>query len=464
MSAEKRKRILELRRKRAAKLQEARHLVDTVDQEERAMTQEEDQRYEAIMSEVENLGNDIQRREQLLEQEAAMAGAGDTGADSRDLRPDPENRDGEGMIGLSPREIRQYNLRRAILAQANRDWRGAEFERECSEAVARQAGIEPEGFYLPFDVAAGRSQRMFIPGHGWQYRDLNVGTGTAGGNLVATDLLASSFIDLLRNALALQRAGATVLSGLVGDIAIPKQSGAATTYWVAEGNAPTESQQTIAQVPATPHTIGAFTDFTRKLMLQSSIDVETMVRTDLATVLALGIDYAGLHGDSGSDANQPDGVETYADVTSVVGGTDGAAPDWADIVGLETAVANDNALMGRTGYITNTKVRGKLKTTDKASGAAQFVFEQDGTMNGYGATISNQVRSNRSKGAGTNLSTIFFGNWADFVLCLWSGVDILVDPYTGGTSGTMRVVALQDVDWLSRHDESFSAMLDAVTT
>jgi len=45
---------------------------------------------------------------------------------------------------------------------------------------------------------------------------------------------------------------------------------------------------------------------------------------------------------------------------------------------------------------------------------------------------------------------------------MWGGLDLLVDPYTGGTSGTVRVSVLQDVDVTVRHPESFSAMVDAL--
>jgi hypothetical protein len=147
-----------------------------------------------------------------------------------------------------------------------------------------------------------------------------VGTPTAGGNLVATDLLSGSFIDMLRNAMVIDRMGVRMMTGLVGQIAIPKQTGSATAYWVAESGAPTESQQTIGQVTMSPKTVGAYTDFSRKLTLQSSISVEQMVNQDLATVLGLAIQQAAING-TGAD-NQPSGLLTLV-TPSVIGGTDG---------------------------------------------------------------------------------------------------------------------------------------------
>jgi HK97 family phage major capsid protein len=294
-------------------------------------------------------------------------------------------------------------------------------------------------------------------------RDLVVGTPTAGGNLVATDLMSQSFIELLRNKMIVRAAGATVLAGLVGDVAIPRQTGGATAYWVAESGAPTESQQTVDQVALTPKTVGAFTDISRKLLKQSSIDVEMFVRNDLATVLALAIDLAALHGSGAS--NQPTGIASTSGIGSVVGGTNGLAPAWSHIVDLESEVAIDNADVGALAYITNPKVRGVLKQTEKASGTAQFVWERGSQpLNGYPAFVTNQVASNLDKGTSVGVcSAIFYGNWADLLIGMWGGLDVLVDPYTGGTAGTVRVIELQDVDIAVRHAQSFAAMLDALT-
>lgn len=293
-------------------------------------------------------------------------------------------------------------------------------------------------------------------------RDLVVGTPTAGGNLVAENLLAANFIDLLRNRSALMGQNmATMLTGLIGDVAIPKQTGGATGYWLAESGTPTESQQTIGQVPLTPKTVGAYTDISRKLLQQSSIDVEAFVRGDLATVLGLAIDLAGIAGTGAN--NQPRGILNTVGIGSVIGGTNGAAPTWANIVALESEVAAANADVGRLHYLTNALVRGVLKTTEKASGTAQFVWNSN-DVNGYTPIVSNQVPSDLTKGSAEDIcSAIIFGNFADLLIGMWGGLDLLADPYTASTSGTVRVVALQDADIAVRHAESFAAMQDALT-
>ena len=353
-------------------------------------------------------------------------------------------------VGLSEKEARSFSFIRAVNALANPGDRKAQeaaaFERECSDAVASKQGRAAQGFFVPAEV---------------QRRDLNVTTATAGGNTVATNLLASSFIELLRNKLAVAGMGAQMLTGLSGNIAIPRATGGATAYWVAESGAPTESQAAFDQVTMTPKTVGAYSDISRKLLLQSSIDVEGFVRNDLATVLALAIDLAAINGTGAS--NQPRGILATSGIGDVAGGTNGLAPTWAHIVELESDIAIANADVGTMGYLTNAKVRGKLKTTSKVSGQNGFIWE-DGMLNGYKASVSNQVPSNLTKGTSSGVcSAIIFGNWSDLIIGQWGTLDLMVDPYSGSTSGTVRVVALQDVDIAVRNAVSFSAMLDALT-
>lgn len=394
-------------------------------------------------------------------------------AEFMDKLPAPEPVETHPEIGMSKKEVKQYSFLKAINALANRGnatvQQAAGLEIEASKAYEQKTGKAAQGLWVPPDALLGQRDYSFDPNAVKPFqRDLVAGTDSAGGYLVATNLLAANFIDLLRNRMVVMAAGATILRDLQGNVSIPKQTGGATAYWVAESGAPTESQQTVGQVQLIPKTVGAYTDMSRQLIIQSSIDVENFVRMDLTRVLALAMDLAALHG-SGS-SNQPLGLAGTSGIGAVAGGTNGAAPDWADVVKLETEVAQDNADIGSLAYITNAKVRGKLKTTEKASSTAQFVWENSqvpgvGQLNGYPALVSNQVSSALTKGSSSGVcSAIFFGNWADLIIGLWSGIDLLVDPYTGSNTGTVRVTAFQDGDIGFRHAQSFSAMLDALTT
>lgn len=358
-------------------------------------------------------------------------------------------------VGMSDKEVRRYSVLRAIHAMANpldqSAQRAAAFEREASDAASKVLGKASRGFFIPHDVQKA------------QQRDLTAGTNNAGGFTVATDMLAGSFIDALRNAMVITGLGARMLTGLNGNVAIPKMASGATHYWVAENTAPTESQQTLAQVTMTPKTVGAFTDISRRLTLQSSVDVEQMVRTDLAKVLGLAVQGASINGSGAS--NQPSGLLTLV-TPGVAGGTNGLAPTWAHMIALETAVAVANAEANTMGYLTNTKVRGKLKGTEKFGATNGMPIWEAGStpINGYSAAVTNAVPSNLTKGTSSGVcSAIIFGNFADLMIGMWGGLDLMVDPYTGSSAGTVRVVALQDVDVAVRNVESFATMVDALT-
>lgn len=353
-------------------------------------------------------------------------------------------------VGMDKKEVRQYSLMRAINALANPTdqaaQRAAAFERECSDAVAAKLGKQARGLLVPIEV---------------QKRTLMAGTPSAAGNLIATDLLTGSYIDLLRNAMVLPGMGTRFLTGLVGNIAIPRLSGSATTHWVAENVAPAESNLSVLQVTMSPRTLGAWSEISRKLLLQSSLDVEAMVQGDLAQVMGLAIQQAGINGTGA--AGQPSGLLTRI-TPSVIGGVNGLAPNWQHMIDLETNVATANADVGAMGYLTNARVRGRLKSTSKVTGQNGFIWENGTTpVNGYSAAVTNAVPSNLTRGTGTNLSAIIFGNFSDLVIGMWGTLDLTVDPYTSSTTGAVRLIALQEVDVAVRHVESFATMVDAIT-
>jgi HK97 family phage major capsid protein/HK97 family phage prohead protease len=336
-------------------------------------------------------------------------------------------------IGLTKKEVRQFSVVRAIRALANPTDRAAQddarFELEASQAAARAYGQTAQGIMLPADVLGS-----------WKQRDLNTSDDN---EIVATNLMAGDFIDVLRNQSSVMQAGARMMPGLVGNVAIPKKTAASTAGWIStEGGAASESEPTFGTVSLTPKTVGAFTDITRQLMLQSTPAVEGLVRDDLTQAVALAIDAGALKGAGSS--GQPTGL--YATSGINTDSFAGATPTWAEIVGLETLVAEDNALLGNLAYIAPASLYGTLKTTAKANNQAIFAVDPDGTMNGYRTIVSNQATA----------GYLLFGNFSDCLIGMWGGVDLLVDPYTSSTTGSVRIRILQSVDVAVRHAVSFA--------
>jgi HK97 family phage major capsid protein/HK97 family phage prohead protease len=348
-------------------------------------------------------------------------------------------------IGLSDAEVRKYSIFKAVRAMlpnaTNADREAAAFEFECSTAAQRHLGKEAQGILIPEDVMGRAFNAGGAP---------NSPTGAqTGSGLVDTNLMTGSFIDLLRNKTTIMALG-TSMGGLVGNVDVPKQTGGATAYWLGEGDDATEGTPTIGQLSLSPKTVGAYTDITRRLMMQSTPDAEGIVRRDLLNAMAQAIDYAGYYG-SGT-ANQPRGLKNYTGINGVDFAS-AAAPTYAELVRMETEIAADNADIGQMGYAMNARMRGYLKTTTRfGTGTESVIWEPGNTVNGYRTEVTNQIAT----------GDVFFGNFADLIIGLWGGLDLTVDTATLSKSGGTRIVVFQDVDFVLRRVESICYGSDTV--
>lgn len=340
-----------------------------------------------------------------------------------------------GELGLTPQEVKEFSFRRAILGQIEGSGVKADYEREVSHAYAQKIGKETRGILVPPDVLLAGMERTF-----------NQTTGT-GSNLIATNLLAGSFIDILRNKTVVAQAGAMMMPGLSGNVAIPRQTGATTAYWFNSESAgiTAASNPTIDQVSLSPKTVGAYGDISRSLLKQSTPAAEQLVRNDLASVIGLAIDLAALKGTAAD--GQPRGITLTSGINSD-NWTTPSTPTWAEIVAMETAVDLANALDGNFVYVMGAELRGACKTTVKATGQMGWLMGDDGRINGYNVISSNQL------GTGECI----FGRFADLIIGMWGGLDLQVNPYIEALekAGAIRVTALQDVDVAVRRPKSFT--------
>lgn len=342
--------------------------------------------------------------------------------------------DGDAEIGLSDKEVRGYSFLRVARALANptsqRAQEDAAFEFEASAAAAERTGKVSQGCLVPVDVLS---------------RAMNTGTGGAaagdtGGFSIATELQPQSFINALRNR-SVMIAMARPLAGLTGDVLIPRQISGANGYWLDEDEDSSETGSELDQIELKPRTVGAFTELTRKLLQQTTLDLETFVRDDLAMALALTIDRAALYGDG---VKRPLGIASAVGINVVE--FVGDDPDHAELVDMETAVGMDNALVERMKYILHSKGKGKMKTTQKAAGTdGSMLWESGDTLNSYGSEVTNQI----------DVGDYFFGNFDDLIFATWGGLDLTVDTSSGSKSGRVRLVAFKDLDFGHRRLESF---------
>lgn len=330
-------------------------------------------------------------------------------------------------LGLTDKETREYSIARAIVAQADGDWKNAGFERECHEAIAEKLNRSTGGFFVPSEV---------------QLRDLSVGGGVAtGGALVGTDHMPQSFIEILRSKMKMLQLGVKVMGGLVGNPSIPRQDGAATGYWVAEGVAPTESQQVFAQLGLNPKTCGAVTEFTRQLLLQSAPSIDMLVMSDIAAVLARTVDKAII---SGTGANgQPTGILNTTGVSEVA--MVGANFAWADAVAFESLLAEADT-SDAVGFLSRPGVRGTLKTTPKIGTTYPvYLVGDDNKLNGYPVETTTQMPA----------ATLIFGDFSTVILGEWGILEIEANRHGSGfRAGNIEVRGLQSVDVAVRYPQA----------
>lgn len=359
---------------------------------------------------------------------------------------------------MSNSEKGKYSMVRAINAAISGNWKEAGFEAEVSTDIAKRMGKSTQGFFMPTNIPF--AARGYAAG----------ATGT-GGALVATNLLAGSFIEVLRNKARVLQLGATVLSGLVGNVDIPRQTGASSTFWVGENGTLIDSEATFDKLSLAIKSIGTYSMISRNMLLQSTPDIEMLARADLINQIALGIDLAALSG-TGSNS-QPTGIANTSGVGSVVGGTNGAAITIDHLIDMETSVTDANAPEDSLAYLGNARTVGALKKLKSTTG--QYLWtnipggQRSGTpgeINGYTMARSNQARKNLTKGTGTNLSEVFFGAWSELVLGEWGVLEIMPNPYdsTAYKQGAVLLRAMQSVDIGVRHAQSFAVMSDAITS
>jgi HK97 family phage major capsid protein len=379
--------IAHLTEKRAAKYEELK------------AAQNDDARFTVIENEIIAIDGEIRRAAKLDALERAAAAPADANMQ---------------------RELRGYSLAKAIREGSAGKLTG--LEAEMSAELGR--GREVRGFMVPTDaILEGRAQ--------------TVGTPSAGGYTVATNM--GGLIDRLRPVLAVQGLGASVISGLVGNLDLPKLTGGPSASWVAEDGAPTESSSTFDKVSLSPKTVAGEMYMSRRLQLQNGVAVESVLRNDLASVLAQALDSAAIAGTGAS--NQPEGILTAIAENAT------AATVLSDIAADLIGALEVDDVTGTTGFLTNSAL---LATVRKIKDANNRVIPASEIFHGERVVSSNNVPAVAAE------NPLIFGSWASLVIGYWSGVDILANPYSDASKGGLRLHAFLDADIAIRHPEAFA--------
>lgn len=425
--------IKDLKDKRAKLIAELRAIDAKPAGDDGDLSIEQRGRFDAIKAEIEQIDAQIERQ---------------TFIDEIDRRSAGEQISGTGDNRFDD-QLRQFSLRAAIAMMvpdlANSIDCGR--EREISAELQRR-GLVPSqgGIMVPMQVFEQRVITTTAP------------VGGPGSNLVATDHLGNQFIDILRARMIVRGLGARVLGGLVGNVDIPGLKASASAEWIAENSALSGSDMELRKVQMSPKHVGALTEFSRNMLLQTSPDIEQLIRADFADILAQALDRAAI---KGGGSNEPDGILETAGIGSFNGST------WAGVLSALEDLAVANADAGSLAWATNPKVVRKLRSTLKVNSdaGAGFIMEGPNSLAGYNAAVSNNVPSTLPGAASPSTndrSALIFGNWADLLVGYWSAVEILVNPYetTAYKKGNVQVRGLLTADIAVRHVESFTADTD----
>lgn len=434
--------VRDLREERAKVVEQLRAMTDKPEGEAGDLSVEQTHKWKSLQGQVEALEQRIKRQEFLDEQERRMQG---------------ENITGNGDHHLD-RELRNYSLLRAVGGAAGLPVDDG-FEREIDSELKKKSSLSFQGRAVPMSIFTHAPRE--------QYEQRVVTTalpaGGPGANVISTDYRGDQFVDMLRARSVVYRAGARMVTGLTGNVTIPSLTKSTGFAWVAENAAITPTDPEYDPITLAPKHGGGITEYSRNMLLQSSPEIETLFRSDMAQVIAGGIDKAAV---KGGGSNEPVGILGTSGIGDVPGGTDGLAPTWLNVLALIATVeaGNGNAM----GFLTTPQAVGKMRGTVRVSSTdSRAIMEEPNSLAGYPLQSSSNVPSNLVKGgSGAVCSALIFGDWSEVLIGTWSELDILVNPYetTAYTKGNVQIRAMCTVDVKLRHTASFAATKDLLTT
>lgn len=436
----------ELREERQAKLDEAQGILDTAKgraPEARSLTSDEKTKYDKLDGEIDELAADITRADKAEARAAEAAGR----------KPALNNHNNQ-----EKRDLSKFSFRKMCLdVVENRNQTGLELEMsQEAEKEARELGIPLEGrAHVPHMLAFGTQKRDNTITQPVQPED---------GSAMVFDEQPLETLGLLRPRLAIAALGARVLTGLRGELPLPGMTQGAVATWKGEIDPLDKSNVKFTRGNMKPHRLGTYIDVSKQFLVQTSPDVDAMLRADLNAAMSQALDTAAIYG-TGLDADhQPLGIlNTPGVYILAVADANGRVPTYADIIALEASPEIINANAGNTsGYLMNSKIKGTLKNTQVVNGQALMVLMNNTELNGAKLVVSNIV-TDQARGTATNASAIVYGSdWSNVILGQWGGLDLTVDNLTQALVGKNRIIVQSFWDVAVRRPNTFSAIRGVV--
>ena len=368
---------------------QAEAIIGNAEKESRKLDDDEKAKFEALKNQMEEVDNEIRKINEKLNKET------------------------------NKRNMENFSLLKAINDIANNRQLDERSQEVVNEGISemRKSGLSYSG-QIVLPVTEARA-------------DVQATVEGAGQEVVAEDKL--NILEPLRASLVMTQAGATYMTGLVGNVSIPVYSGS-NVGWAGEIEAAKDGAGTFSEVTLSPKRITAFLDVSKQFLLQDSASAEALLRADIVRAIANKLE-ATILGDKDGSATQPKGlfydVADYYDIS------------YESIVEVVAYLEQQN-VTGDIKFILSPLMKALLKTTKKDEGSGVFVME-DGEIDGLPVLSTSACMG------------LAVGNWADYVIAQWGGIDLTIDPYSQATNGKVRLVVNAYFDAKPRREEAFLA-------
>ena len=250
---------------------------------------------------------------------------------------------------------------------------------------------------------------------------------TQGKEIVETEKL--NILAPLYGKSILSEVGATFLTGLVGNISIPRYSGS-TVGWKGEMIAADNGEGAFDTVELSPKRLTAYIDISKQFLVQDSVGAEEMLRADIVNALMAKLEQT-IFGDAQGDATKPQGIFYNAEEVN---------PSYSAVCEAEADVTD---FTGDKRFVMSPSMRAQFKQTTISGEQTDLRLLMEGNeVNGYPVSASSNVLKEGWA----------FGDFRELVVAQWGAIDIVVDPYTLATKNAIRLVINAFFDAAVRRD------------
>ena len=401
-------RIAELLQKRALKTKAQEDLVKARKEGDGKFTDEQRTQFATLQTEIEALDVDIAEERQIekFEKEAAKK-KGERQGGTKEKGEEAEKQE----------IIQRASISKVFRSKGVLD--GAEKElNEIGIQANRDAGVE-----TPND------SRLTLPMSALREQSVTGNSGDKGGQFVVDQtprvqmpFQPSTFLESL---------GATRLSGLTGG-SIPLPVGQKFTMeWLAENAAITPQARDFKGPELKPERLGGAVDISRRLIVQSSVDTENIIRQILLMAYESTLGGAAING-SGNN-NEPEGILNKDGVKlSVI--TQATDADFRQVTELMGLIDAEDATDVSRAYLMSPQLRAAYMSTMKDAGSGRFIMDRADDLNGYnvGATSLVPVLSGNQ--------VLIYGDFSKLFIGEWGAISLLEDPYSASLKNNIRIV------------------------